>query len=443
MRTTRQRTIAYNVAVTLLAGTWTPSAMARRLATYLGAATRKSQMLLVREIFDRLGERYPPSAADLAKHVLAAPAFDRATGPVQRRHAPLRMVLRSPRFAPVPPVVDVDVPKLPTSGDVARWLAIPLEQLDWFTDARRQHGRTAIPDLQHYTYFFRVRAHKSPRLIEAPKPRLMTMQRRILRDIVGRVPAHDAAHGFVTGRSCISGAQVHAGAAVVVCLDIADFFLTTPVGRVLALFRCLGYPDAAARVLTGLCTTVTPESVLDRLPHPARHTREAMRGYRAPHLPQGAPSSPALANLVAWRLDLRLSGLARSYGAVYSRYADDLTFSGDTELGPKVASLVSAVAGVVDDEGYALNERKTRVMTRSRRQQITGIVVNDHLNIARDSYDTLKATLHNCRRNGLDAENRDGHPDFRAHLEGRVGWVESVNPARGRRLRGLLAGIAG
>lgn len=109
----------------------------------------------------------------------------------------------------------------------------------------------------------------------------------------------------------------------------------------------------------------------------------------------------------------------------------------------KVASLVSAVAGIVDDEGYALNERKTRVMTRSRRQQVTGIVVNDHLNIARDSYDTLKATLHNCRRNGLDAENRDGHPDFRAHLEGRVGWVESVNPARGRRLRGLLAGIAG
>lgn len=442
MRTARQRTIAYNIAVTLLAGVWKPEAMARRLASYLGPRRRKAQRLFIAELRTSVGPAQPPSAAALAKLVLAAPAFATATAPLASRHAPLRMILRQPRFAAVPPVVDVDVPKLPTSGDVARWLAIPLEQLDWFTDARRQHGRTAIPDLQHYTYVFVPRAHKPPRLIEAPKPRLKTMQRRILRDIVGRVPTHDAAHGFVAGRSCLSGADRHTGAHVVVCLDLADFFLTTPVGRVLALFRGLGYPDAAARVLTGLCTTVTPQSVLDRVPRPARHTRAAMQRYGEPHLPQGAPTSPALANLVAWRLDVRLTGLARSYGAVYSRYADDLTFSGDAELRSKAASLIDAVAGIVEDEGYALNERKTRVMTRAGRQQVTGIVVNEHRNVARDAYDTLKAILHNCRRNGLDAENRDGHPDFRAHLAGRVGWVESVNPQRGRRLRVLLDGIA-
>ena len=150
------------------------------------------------------------------------------------------------------------------------------------------------------------------------------------------------------------------------------------------------------------------------------------------------PPSPALANLVAWRLDVRLAGLARSFGAVYTRYADDMTFSGDAEFASKSASLVDAVATIVGDEGYRLNQRKTRVMTQASRQQVTGIVVNEHLNVPRASYDALKAILTNCRRNGLDAENRDGHADFRAHLAGRVGWVESLNPARGRRLRAIL-----
>ncbi len=443
MRTARQRTIAYNVAVTLLAGVWRPLAMERRLATLLGTSTRKSQRLLVAEVMERIGDGQSPAATVLATLVMAIPAFDRAIATVMRRSAPIRLVLRPPRFAPVPSPVIADVPALPTSGDVARWLSIPIEQLDWFSDARRQHCRTAIPDLQHYTYCFRARARKPPRLIEAPKPRLKTMQRKILRDIVGRVPAHPAAHGFVVGRSCRSGATLHTGAAVVVCLDLADFFLTTPVGRVLALFRSLGYPDGAARALAGLCLTATPASVLDRVPRTSRHTRAAMAGYGEPHLPQGAPTSPALANLVAWRLDVRLAGLARSFSATYSRYADDLTFSGDDGFAPMTGSLIAAVAAIVADEGYALNERKTRVMTRSRRQQVTGIVVNDRLNVARDSYDRLKAILHNCRRNGLEAENRDGHPDFRAHLEGRVGWVESLNAARGRRLRGLLEAIDG
>ncbi len=231
------------------------------------------------------------------------------------------------------------------------------------------------------------------------------------------------------------------GAAAIVCFDIADFFLTTPLGRVHALFRSLGYPHAAARMLTRLCSTMTPEAILDRAPGPHRHARDELRDFREPHLPQGAPSSPALANLVARRLDIRLTGLAASFGGIYTRYADDLTLSGNAEFARKTSSLIEAVAHVVEDEGYRLNDRKTRVMTPSRRQQITGIVVNVHPNVARVDYDRLKAILHNCRRNGLDAENRDGHPDFRAHLEGRVGWVESLNPARGRKLRAMLDGI--
>lgn len=164
--------------------------------------------------------------------------------------------------------------------------------------------------------------------------------------------------------------------------------------------------------------------------------------FAAPHLPAGAPTSPALANLAAFGLDTRLAGLARTFGANYTRYADDLTFSGDTTLARRVTRFLGIVAEITADEGYAINQRKTRVMPQTTRQQVTGIVVNSHNNVSRTEYDRLKAVLHNCARNGPVAENRDNHSDFRAHLNGRVTWAENINPQRARKLRTLYDQIA-
>jgi len=160
-----------------------------------------------------------------------------------------------------------------------------------------------------------------------------------------------------------------------------------------------------------------------------------------PHLPQGAPTSPALANLVAFRLDRRLTGLAEAMGARYSRYADDLTFSGSRGLLRHAAVLRAGVAETVLDEGFAVSARKTAVATRAGRQRVCGIVVNERPNVARGEYDELKAILHNAARNGPHAENRAGVPDFRAHLLGRISWVESLNPERGLKLRERYARI--
>jgi hypothetical protein len=155
-------------------------------------------------------------------------------------------------------------------------------------------------------------------------------------------------------------------------------------------------------------------------------------------LPQGAPTSPALANLAAWHLDARLLGLARSFGASYTRYADDLAFSGDEAFARRVKSLLAAVEHIVRDEGFVLNAPKTRVMRRSGCQRVTGIVVNDHINVSRTVFDVLKATLHNCIKSGPALENRTGLSDFRAHLNGRITWVENVNPVRAERLRRMF-----
>jgi hypothetical protein len=275
--------------------------------------------------------------------------------------------------------------------------------------------------LQHYRYALVPKPSGGVRLLEAPKARLKAVQRRILHEILDQVPVHGAAHGFVGGRSCLTGAQIHAGEKVVAAFDLAGFFPSIGRARVHGLFRRLGYPWAVARLLAGLCTTVTPAGVVAE--------REI---YGVPHLPQGAPTSPALANLLAWRLDTRLAGLARAAGANYTRYADDLAFSGET------VGFGAVVEQIVREEGFTLNPAKSRVMRAQARQMVTGIVVNAHCNVPRAEFDALKAQLFNCARHGPAEQNRDGVPDFKRHLEARVAWVAQVNPWRAEKLWALF-----
>ena len=199
-----------------------------------------------------------------------------------------------------------------------------------------------------------------------------------------------------------------------------------------------GYPEAVAHALTSLTTNVVAARAWAALPRPREGARAIAahhwlgRRLATPHLPQGAPTSPALANLAVFKLDRRLAGLAASLSAVYTRYADDLTFSGSHTLLGHARSWISMIAR---DEGFVTNDAKTAVMTRAGRQRVCGIVVNDHPNVARGEYDMLKAILNNAARNGPAAENRAHIADFRAHLLGRITWIESLNPARGAKLR--------
>lgn len=335
--------------------------------------------------------------------------------------------------APSGPRAGAGLPEIASPSDLADYLRLSEPHLDWFADCDGRLARPGADRFGHYTQTWLRKRRGGRRLVEAPLPRLKSLQRRILRGILDRVPVHPAAYGFVAGRNCVQAAGRHAGEAVVISLDLADFFSSVPAARVHAIFRTLGYPPAVARLLTGLTTVRTPQDVLAALaPAERQH-------WRAPHLPQGAPTSPALANLAARRLDVRLAGLARRLGATYTRYADDLTFSGDRGLGFDGARPFLEIAGeIIRDCGFRANSAKTRVMRRGRPQRVTGLSVNAHLNVPRQDYDRLKAILTNCVRHGPDSQNRTGHPAFRAHLDGRIGWVEAVNPRRGTRLRTIF-----
>jgi hypothetical protein len=334
------------------------------------------------------------------------------------------------------------VPALATGAALADWLGLKPGELDWFADCRRRERHAPPGPLRHYTYRWRA-ARRKARLLEAPKSRLKAIQRRILHEILDGVPPHEAAHGYRRGRSLLSYVAPHAGRDIVLHLDLCDFFPSVTSARVRALFHTAGYPDAVAALLTGLCTNSAPPDVLEGMSAagpaaPAEHMR---RRLARAHLPQGAPTSPALANLCAYRLDCRLAGLARSLGASYTRYADDLVFSGAGELARDVRRFHVHACRVALEEGFEVNTRKSHFMRQGVRQQVVGVVLNVRPNVRRQEFDRLKAILTNCVRRGPQGENREGHADFRAHLAGRVAHVGMIHAGRGRRLRELFERI--
>jgi hypothetical protein len=447
--------IARTLAAAWLASEWTRARLLAEAQRILGPATRLPQRLLVRELLAANPAPYPPSPDWIVSFLRGTYWFQQAAARAVRNHEPVPAVLQPPEFAPSEHFAGLPIPKIATPGGLAKWLGLPVEQLEWFADARHLNSKTASPTLQHYSYRFVPKRHGPPRHVEEPKPRLKEIQRRILHEILDCVPIHPCVHGFVRKRSILTAAQVHTSEDAVAVFDLRDFFLRTEIGRVHSVFRSLGYPSAVAFFLTGLCLNRTPHWVFEAIPKDStlssslegdsarkHYDRETRARFEALHLPQGAPASPALANLAAWRLDRRLQGLARSLGANYTRYADDLAFSGDRAFATKLGTLRRGVDEIVSDEGFALNLRKTRIMRRGDCQRLLGIVVNDHVNVPRKAYDELKAILHNCRRSGPEAANRAGLPHFREHLEGSIAWAESVNPARGAKLRRAFQAIA-
>jgi hypothetical protein len=325
-----------------------------------------------------------------------------------------------------------NAPRLDDLAALADFLELDGDRLDWFADRREINRHARDERLRHYRYTWLPH-----RLIEAPKPRLRAIQRRLLDEILAGIPVHERVHGFVPGRGVHTFAAGHAGQEVLVSLDLRAFFSSITAARVFRLFREAGYPEPVAHALTALTTTRTPAYVLRQAPDPHRAAL-----LRQPHLPQGAPTSPALANLCAFRLDRRLTGLADRFGLHYSRYADDLAFSGRLDA-RRIQDLIGYVRRVAAEEGFAVHPGKTRIRHRGDQQRLAGLVVNSRPAVPRADYDRLRAILHDAAAHGLAAANRDGHPDFAAHLAGRVAWVSHRHPTRAAKLRVLLAAAIG
>lgn len=233
------------------------------------------------------------------------------------------------------------------------------------------------------------------RRISAPDRGTRDLQRLIARRVLGGSPSHHDALGFQRGRSMLDHARRHSGKAVVLRMDLKDFFGATRADRVRRHFRWV-WDDTAADLLTSLTT------------------------YRG-SLPQGAPTSPALSNLVNRRIDARLAGFAAQHGVTYSRYADDITFSLDRDDARLVRVLIRFTRKVVGESGYELHHRrKLHVRRQHQRQLVGGLVVNAAPRLPRERRPWLRAVEHRAATASspsISEEQLAGWHAYRAMVE--------------------------
>lgn len=438
-----ERDFIRHLSRVFLMGPWTPVTMVERVRLALG---KRRKLRWAAPLCELLCSVYPesPGLFDVMHVVAADPAL--AAWCVQQESAPhINLAVVGPAIM-APAVISFrewTLPSLTTLGELANWLRLTPEELDWFADRFSWERCRTVPTSRHYDYRWLRRSGQRWRLIESPRTRLKALQRQILHDILDRVPVHEAGHGFRAGRSCATYAAPHGGRSVVWKLDLRNFFPSLRRPRIRVLFQTLGYPDDIAESLAALVTNAVPRNELQAVRNQMSLETfvEWESVLKSPHLPQGAPTSPALANLAAFRLDCRLTGLASKSGVTYTRYADDLAFSGEASFARSLPQFRQWVLAIILDEGFQMRDRKTRTMLRHEQQQLTGLVINTRVQTPRQDYDDFRALLYNCIRFGPQSQNRQGIPDFRAHLLGRIGSMGRYNETRAVRLRGLFERI--
>ena len=320
------------------------------------------------------------------------------------------------------------LPVISTPAELAEALALTIPRLRWLAFHNEVATRT------HYVQFSVPKRSGGTRTLSAPHKSLAVAQRRVLLEILNKLPVEPCAHGFISGRGIVSNASEHAGRGLVVNMDLQDFFPSIGFPRVRKLFETLGYSPAVATILALLCTEC-PRRLVQYEGQPY-HVATGPRG-----LPQGACTSPSLSNQVARRLDRRLTGLAGRLGLSYTRYADDLSFSGDTELKPKVGYLMARIRHIAQDEGFAVNEAKSRVLGRNSAQTVTGLVVNERPGVPRDEIRRIRAILHKARTEGLDQQNREGRDNYLAWLRGKIAYISMSRPEVGQRFKDELQAL--
>jgi RNA-directed DNA polymerase len=322
------------------------------------------------------------------------------------------------------------LPVLYSPADLAAALGLTIPRLRWLC------FHTDVASRIHYIQFEVPKKSGGTRILSAPHRMLMAAQRWIFERILVKLPVEPAAHGFVRGRSTLSNARPHAAQGVLLNLDLENFFPSIGFARIRHLYRRLGYSGSVATLLALICTECPRRKVI----YDGR-TYYVATGKRG--LPQGACTSPALSNQIARKLDRRITGLCQKLGVIYTRYADDLAFSAGKEFNAKVGYLLARVRHVAQNEGFAINSSKTRVKRANARQTVTGLVVNVQPSVPRDVLRRLRAILHRAKNEGLESQNRERRPDFRAWIEGMIAYVAMSRPDVGGKLRTLLSEIAG
>lgn len=310
------------------------------------------------------------------------------------------------------------LPLINTDRELAEFLGMELLKLRFLV----YHRDVVLVD--HYHRYTIPKKKGGLRNIAVPKPLLKRAQKKILEEILVKIPVSSYAHGFLEGKSVVSGAVCHVKKPqLLINMDIEDFFPTITFERVRGMFKAFGYSGYIASLLAMICTYCERMAIDVR--GKVKYVKTSPR-----ILPQGSPASPMITNILCVKLDKRLGGLSRKFGFVYTRYADDISFSmkdaGNIDEG-KFCGLVSKI---LKDEGFNINRSKTRFLRGNNRQEITGVVINnDEMGVTKKWVKRLRAAIYNA--NKVKAQ---GNVPFETKNEiaGMAAWLKSVNEERYR-----------
>lgn len=251
------------------------------------------------------------------------------------------------------------------------------------------------------------------RTLFIPSVTLKYIQSWILNNILYNIKISQHANGFCKGRSIVSNAKIHLGQECLINVDIKDFFPTVTIEQVFRIFAYYGYTKEVSYVLAKLCT---------------------FEG----NLPQGSPASPYISNIISLKLDKRLSTLSDKYKATYSRYADDITFSG----GKGLENIIPVAEKIINDEGFTINKNKTHVSYSHQRQSVTGLIVNEkEVKISKAYKRKLQSEIYFCKKYGVREHQKhcnDTHRFYKEHIYGKVYFINMVEPKLAKTLLAQL-----
>lgn len=311
---------------------------------------------------------------------------------------------------------------------LAKSMQIDLKALQYLAYNRK------VSKINHYHTFELEKKSGGKRKISAPKPKLKEIQTWILENILHKIPYTIEAHGFIKERSIVTNAQPHINKDIVVNIDLKDFFPTVTYKRVKGLFHKIGYSEEIATILSLLCTySEINETTLDGV------TYYVQSGERK--LPQGSPASPAISNLIVYKMDKKISGLAKKLNFSYTRYADDMSFSTTHENSQNVSRLLHFTKKIIESEGFVIHPDKVHVMRKGMQQKVTGVVVNKKLNVDRIQLRKFRAVLHNIEKNGWKDQKWGKAIHVINAIEGYINYVYMVNPEKGTAFKQKLKNI--
>ncbi|MBA4146159.1 MAG: RNA-dependent DNA polymerase [Cytophaga sp.] len=319
-------------------------------------------------------------------------------------------------------LTSLQLPVLQNAEDIALAMGIPVGQVRFLSFHR------IVSKTTHYRHFYIPKKTGGKRLISTPMPRLKSAQYWVLTNVLDKILIHDAAHGFVRKRSIVSNALPHVKAEAVINMDLKDFFPSISYIRVKGLFQSFGYSEQVATILGLICTE--PESDEIELDG---ETYFAANGER--FLPQGAPTSPAITNIICRKLDVRLKGIASKLNFNYTRYADDLTFSASGESTASTKTLLGFVKKIIKEENLNIHPDKLRVLRKGARKEVTGIVVNDKPSVNAKELDRFRALLFQIEKDGIGGKHWKNSNNLLASMKGYASFVAMVNPEKGNPIK--------